>query len=162
MYRLLGGGDMIASVGTEGSTFREAPNRFEAGTPHVAGVIGLGAAIEFLNTIDRTAALEHEAQLLRQTKAGLLAIPEVRLLAPEAEHVALVSFAIDGIHPHDVAQGFSSHSVALRAGHHCAQPLMKALGLSASSRASFGIYSNASDVEAFLAALKKVIAFFKR
>ena len=157
-----GGGDMVRSVQLEGTTFADGPQKFEAGTPNIAGAVGLGAAIDYLDGFESTELLCHEESLLEMLESGLEEFSSVRVLGPKRGHRALVSFVIDGIHPHDIAQFFDHSGIALRAGHHCAQPLMSALGISASTRVSLGIYNSESDVQAFLYALNKCLSFFKR
>ncbi len=160
MPPFLSGGDMILSVRTEGTEFAEIPRRFEAGTPHIAGIIGLGAALTYLEQAGRERIFEHEAKLLRLLERELSEIPEVALLGDSERH-ALVSFTVENIHPHDIAQMLSGDDIAVRAGHHCAQPLMEALGVPASTRASVGMYNDSSDIEVFVESLKRAIGFFR-
>jgi cysteine desulfurase/selenocysteine lyase len=148
------GGEMVASVDYDAARLRDAPYRFEAGTPNIAGVIGLGAAIRWLATLDRAAVAEHEARLHRRLRDGLAALDGVRVVgAPET---AVVAFAVDGAHPHDVATIVDQDGVAIRSGHHCAEPLHRRLGLDASARASLALYSSDADVDALLASLPRV------
>lgn len=148
------GGEMVASVAYEAARLREAPYRFEAGTPNIAGVIGLGAAIEFLAGLDRAAVAAHEARLHARVRGELAALPGVRVLgAPEA---AVVAFTVDGAHPHDVATIVDRAGVAIRSGHHCAEPLHRRLGADASARASLALYSDDADVDQLLAAVARV------
>jgi cysteine desulfurase/selenocysteine lyase len=148
------GGEMVASVDYDAARLRDAPHRFEAGTPNIAGVIGLGAAIRWLDTLDRAAVAEHEARLHRRLRDGLAALDGVRVVgAPEA---AVVAFAVDGAHPHDVATIVDQDGVAIRSGHHCAEPLHRRLGLDASARASLALYSSDADIDALLASLPRV------
>jgi len=144
------GGDMVASVEYTHAQFRDPPARFEGGTPNVAGAIGFGAAARFLASLgpDR---LAHEQRLHRELVAALRAAPGVHVLG-EPEH-ALASFTVDGVHPHDLATLLDQHGVAIRAGHHCAQPLHARLGLTASARASLGVYSNSDDVAQLIDAI---------
>lgn len=153
-----GGGEMIASVSFSGTRFRPPPHRFEAGTPNISGVIGLGAALAYLIGLDRPALAAHEAALHHQLVARLAALPGVTVLgAPEA---AVASFTVDGVHPHDVATLLDQRGVAIRAGHHCAQPLHQRLGLPASCRASLAFHSGADDLDALLDALAGVREVF--
>jgi cysteine desulfurase/selenocysteine lyase len=145
---------MVASVDYERARLREAPHRFEAGTPNIAGVIGLGAAIRYLAGIDRTAAARHEARLHARLREALAAADRVRLVgSPEA---AVVAFTVAGAHPHDVATIVDREGVAIRSGHHCAEPLHRRLGADASSRASLALYNDDSDIDALIAALARV------
>lgn len=145
------GGEMVASVDYQDARWREPPFRFEAGTPDIAGVIGLGAALRWLGRLDRAALAADEAALHARLVAGLRGLPGVRVLgAPER---AVAAFTVDGVHPHDVATIVDRAGVAIRSGHHCAQPLHGRLGVDASARASLGIYNDAADVDALLEAL---------
>lgn len=148
------GGEMVAHVDYDRARLREPPFRFEAGTPNIAGVIGLGAAIRYLATIDRAAAARHEARLHARLRAALAAEDRVRLVgAPEA---AVVAFTVAGAHPHDVATIVDREGVAIRSGHHCAEPLHHRLGTDASCRASLALYNDDSDVDALIRALARV------
>lgn len=155
----LGGGEMIADVFEDGVTFADVPHKFEAGTPSIADVIGLGAAIDWMTGLDRTAVMEHEKALLDRATQGLSAMDGVRILGTAQEKGAILSFAADWAHPHDIAQILDRYGVAVRAGHHCAQPLMRRMGVSASARASFAVYNTANDVDAFIGALNKAREF---
>jgi cysteine desulfurase/selenocysteine lyase len=155
----LGGGEMIADVFEDGVTFADVPHKFEAGTPSIADVIGLGAAIDWMSGLDRTAVMEHEKSLLDRATQGLSAMDGVRILGTAQEKGAILSFAADWAHPHDIAQILDRYGVAVRAGHHCAQPLMRRMGVSASARASFAVYNTPEDVDAFLSALNKAREF---
>lgn len=155
----LGGGEMIADVFEDGVTFADVPHKFEAGTPSIADVIGLGAAIDWMSGLDRTAVMEHEKSLLDRATQGLSAMDGVRILGTTQEKGAILSFAADWAHPHDIAQILDRYGVAVRAGHHCAQPLMRRMGVSASARASFAVYNTPEDVDAFLSALNKAREF---
>jgi cysteine desulfurase/selenocysteine lyase len=141
-----GGGDMIETVTFEKSTFQPPPQRFEAGTPDISGAIGLDLAIGFIESIGRDTIYDHEKALTRYTTERLAAIPGVHVVEAGAQSIGVVSFTVDGVHPHDLATVLDTHNVAVRAGHHCAQPLMDRLGLAATTRASFGVYSDESDV----------------
>ena len=148
------GGEMVASVSYEAARYRDPPHRFEAGTPDIAGVIGLGAAVAYLRSLDRAAVMRHEARLHGKLRAALAAADGVRVLGdPEA---AVVAFTVDGAHPHDVATIVDREGVAIRAGHHCAEPLHTRLGVSSSARASLALYSDDADLDALAAALAHV------
>ncbi|MEH3105835.1 MAG: cysteine desulfurase [Sphingomonas fennica] len=140
-----GGGAMIDRVSFEGTTYAPPPARFEAGTPHIVGALGLHAAIEYVEGIGLEAIHAHETALVAEARAALGAIDGVRLLGPE-QSAGIVSFAIEGVHPHDVGTILDEGRVAIRAGHHCAQPLMRALGVEATARASFGVYNGPGDI----------------
>lgn len=158
----MGGGEMIGEVTTEGSTWAEAPRRFEAGTPPITEVIGLGAAAEYLAAVGMDAVRDHEVAL---TAYALDALNDVEGLSvygptePEARGCP-ISFALDGVHPHDVAQFLDSRGVCVRAGHHCTKPLMRHLGVIATARASTHLYSTTDDIDALVAALRDCRAYF--
>ncbi len=154
-----GGGEMIAEVSEDGVVYADVPHKFEAGTPAIADVIGLGAAIDWVNHLDRMAALTHERALLDRAEAGLAEIDGIRLFGRTQGKGAIVSFLIDGAHPHDLAQLMDKYGVAVRAGHHCAHPLMKRYGVPGTVRASFAPYNTVEEVDAFLAALHKAKSF---
>jgi cysteine desulfurase / selenocysteine lyase len=155
MDPFLTGGDMIASVDFQEATWNELPWKFEAGTPMIAEAVGLGAAVEYLSQLGMDRVREHERELTAQMLAGLSELPGARIVGPpEAEaRGGLVSFTLEGLHPHDVAELVGREGVCIRAGHHCAQPLMRCLHVSATARASVGVYNEPSDVDALLAAL---------
>jgi cysteine desulfurase/selenocysteine lyase len=153
------GGEMVATVDHERARLREPPHRFEAGTPNIAGVIGLGAAIRYLAGIDRAAAARHEARLHARLREALAAAPGVRVLGePEA---GVVAFRVAGAHPHDVATIVDREGVAIRSGHHCAEPLHRRLGADASARASLALYNDDADVDALISALARVREVFR-
>jgi len=156
MPPFMGGGDMILSVSFEEICFNKPPYRFEAGTPNIAGAIGLGAAIEYVNAIGFDAIREHEHKLLVEATAALEAIDGVRIVGTAKEKVAIISFVIEGVHPHDTGSIFDSCGVAIRAGHHCAQPLMTRFGLPATARAAFSIYNTSEDVARLVEAVHRV------
>ena len=148
------GGEMVASVDYERARLREPPYRFEAGTPNIAGVIGLGAAIRYVEGLDRAAVAAHEARLHRRLRTSLAAEDRVRVLGdPEA---AVVAFIVDGAHPHDVATIVDREGVAIRSGHHCAEPLHHRFGVDASARASLALYNDDADIDALIASLARV------
>lgn len=149
-----GGGDMIEQVSFERITFRMPPARFEAGTPAIAEAAGLGAAIDYFGALDHADLEAHEQALLKCATAGLLDIPGVEIQGTAPHKVSLVSFTLEGVHPHDLASILDAHGVAIRAGHHCAQPLMRHLGKVATARASFAFYNTLDEVKVFLDAVK--------
>ena len=155
-----GGGEMIATVTFEKTTYADLPHKFEAGTPNIVGAIGLGAAIDYLDTIDRDAAHAHEMALLAYTNEKFAAMNNVRIYGTAPEKVGLVSFTIDGVHPHDVGTILDHDGIAVRAGHHCAQPVMDHFGVPATTRASFGLHSDFDDVDALIAGIKLVQEIF--
>jgi cysteine desulfurase / selenocysteine lyase len=156
------GGHMIASVSLDETRWAQSPAKFEAGTSNIAEAIGLGAAVDFLRDIGMDHVRAHERELAAYTLDRLRAVPGVTLHGPSdtAERGAVVSFAVDGIHPHDVAEILGRRGVCVRAGHHCAQPLMRRLGVGATSRASFGVHNTHEDVDALLAGLADVQKVF--
>ena len=155
-----GGGEMILSVSIESSTYNGLPAKFEAGTPNISGAIGLGAALEFVEALGRPAIAAHEHGLLTLASAGLAALPGVRLVGTAPGKAAVVSFTMDGIHPHDIGTILDSEGIAIRTGHHCAMPVMEYFGLPATARASFGCYSNAQDVERLVQGVLRVREMF--
>jgi cysteine desulfurase/selenocysteine lyase len=154
------GGGMIRNVSFEETTFAPVPARFEAGTPPIAQVIGLGAALRYVESLDWAAVQDHEAALTRRALDGLLTIGGVRLIGTPARRVGVVSFVLEGIHPHDVGTVLDLHGVAVRAGHHCAQPLMKRFGVPATVRASFAVYNNDADVDCLIAGVRETRKVF--
>ena len=156
MEPFLTGGDMIASVGLQETTWNELPFKFEAGTPPIAEAVGLAAAVEYLSALGMERVREHERALTELMLARLAEVPGVRVVGPPAgrERGALASFTVEGMHPHDVAELLGREGVCVRAGHHCAQPLMRCLGVSATARASLGVYNDESDIDALVAALQ--------
>ncbi len=155
-----GGGGMIQSVTFEETTYAPVPARFEAGTPPIAQVVGFGAALEYLGGLNREQVDAHEADLLAYATDQLLRLPRVRVFAATAERVSVLSFMLDGIHPHDVGTVLDLHGVAVRASHHCAQPLMRRLGVPGTVRASFGLYNTRSEVDALIEGLREVRQVF--
>ncbi len=154
-----GGGEMILSVSYEQSTYKKAPHKFEAGTPNIAGAIGLGAAVDYLEGIGRAAIFEHDRALTKHALAGLRALPGVRVLGP-AERGGLVGFVMEAAHPHDLTTFADQHGLALRGGHHCNQPLMKKLRLPGTTRASFYFYNTQAEVDRMLEILAEAVRFF--
>jgi cysteine desulfurase/selenocysteine lyase len=156
-----GGGDMIETVGIERSTYAPLPNKFEAGTPNIAGVVGLGAALGWIEAAGRDRIEAHEADLLAYALERLPEVDGLSIVGAPAERAGVVSFVMDGAHPHDIGTILdASHGVAIRAGHHCAQPLMARLGLVATARASFAAYNTREDVDVLVDGLKQVRAVF--
>ena len=154
-----GGGAMIDRVSFAGTTFAGPPQRFEAGTPAIVEVIGLGAAIDYVESIGISAIHAHETTLVSQLRDELRHLNDVTLFGPE-DSAGIVSFALEGVHPHDLGTILDEENVAIRAGHHCAQPLMDHLGVSATARASFGIYSDQSDIAALLRGIERTKRIF--
>jgi cysteine desulfurase / selenocysteine lyase len=157
-----GGGEMIHEVGLERSTWAQVPHKFEAGTPNVAGAIGLAAAADFLESIGHQAAWAHEQALVRHGMERLRAVDGLTLYGPEnpEDRTAVFSFKIDGVHPHDVATILNEHGIAIRAGHHCAQPLMRRLGVPATTRASCHLYNTTDELDRLAEALDSVKRIF--
>jgi cysteine desulfurase / selenocysteine lyase len=150
-----GGGDMIASVTFEKTTYNTLPYKFEAGTPNIAGVVGFGAAVEYLNGIDREAARAHEDRLLAHATGLVSAVPGVRVIGQARERTSVLSFVMDGIHPHDIGTVLDNEGVAIRTGQHCAQPVMDRFGVVSTARASFAFYNTREDVDALVSAVFK-------
>lgn len=155
-----GGGDMIASVTFEKTTYKEPPHRFEAGTPAIAEVIGLGAAVDYLSTIGMSRIAAYENELLAYATEKLSTINSLKIIGTAKKKAAIISFALVDAHPHDIGTILDRQGIAIRAGHHCAQPLMEHLGIAATARASFGLYNTKKDVDALVAAVKKVQEIF--
>ncbi len=155
-----GGGEMIRKVTFERTEYAEPPFKFEAGTPNIAGAVGLGAAIDYLEAMDREAAAAHEADLLEAATAALSEVPGLRLIGTAREKTGVVSFVLDGVHAHDVGTILDREGVAVRTGHHCAQPLMSRFGVAATARASFAFYNTRDEVERLLAAIVRVRQVF--
>lgn len=156
MPPFMGGGDMILSVSFEEICYNKPPYRFEAGTPNIAGAVGLGRAIDYVTAIGFDRIQEHEQNLLRGATAALEGIDGVRIIGTAEKKAAVISFVIDGVHPHDIGSIVDSCGVAIRAGHHCAQPLMTRFGLPATARTAFSIYNSEDDIERLTAAVHKV------
>ncbi|MEW4468621.1 SufS family cysteine desulfurase [Parasphingorhabdus sp. JC815] len=154
-----GGGSMIDRVSFDGTTFAPPPGRFEAGTPHISGVVGLDAAIQYVEEIGLDVISAHENATLALAREALSTIDNVRVFGPD-KGMGILSFAVGDVHPHDVATILDEGNVAIRAGHHCAQPLMDHMGVPATARASFGIYSDAEDVAALARGVERVLKIF--
>ncbi len=159
MHPVQGGGAMIDRVTFERTTYAPPPARFEAGTPHIVGALGLHAAIDYVESIGLEAIHAHETALVAATREALGRINSVRLLGPD-DAAGIVSFMVEGVHPHDVGTILDEERVAIRAGHHCAQPLMDVLGVPATARASFGVYNGRADVDALIRGLERVSRIF--
>jgi len=155
-----GGGDMIRSVTFEKTTYAGLPNKFEAGTPAIASQIGLGAAIDYLNSIDREQAATHEHELLHYATERLKAIEGVRIIGTAREKTSVLSFVIDDIHPHDIGTILDQEGIAVRAGHHCAQPVMQRFNIPATARASFAFYNTKEEVGVLARTIEKVVEIF--
>ena len=155
-----GGGEMIQSVTFDETTYNDVPHKFEAGTPNIAGVIGLGAALDYVDGIglDRIAAYEHE--LLAHATHALAAIPQVRLIGTARHKAAVLAFVVDDIHAHDVGTVVDQEGIAIRTGHHCAQPVIDRFGLTATARASFAFYNTREEIDALAAAIRRVLEVF--
>jgi cysteine desulfurase / selenocysteine lyase len=157
-----GGGDMILSVTFEKTIFQEPPHSFEAGTPDISGAIGLARALEYIEGLDPAAIAAHEAELTGYGVDRLSRMPGVALVKAGQRRLGILSFDVEGIHPHDLAQVLDERGVAVRAGHHCAQPLLDKLGFAATTRASLGVYNDESDIDALCAAIEAAQALFTR
>ncbi len=160
MPPFMGGGDMIASVTFEKTTYNVLPAKFEAGTPHIEGAVGIGVAIDYLNSIglDRIAGYEHE--LLEYATEVIGPIPGIRIIGTAREKASVLSFTLDNIHPHDIGTILDQEGIAIRAGHHCAQPVMKRFGIPATARASFAFYNTKEEVDALAEGIQKAIEIF--
>jgi cysteine desulfurase/selenocysteine lyase len=157
-----GGGDMIRSVSFDRTLYRKPPYKFEAGTPNIAGAIGLGAAVEFLESIGIENIMKHERELTAHATRALQAVDGLRLLGNPGIRAGVLSFVLEGIHPHDIAAILDREGVAIRAGHHCAQPLIEHLGVPATARISFGVYNTEEDTEALIRGLASVKKVFQQ
>jgi cysteine desulfurase/selenocysteine lyase len=155
-----GGGDMIRTVTFEKTTYAGLPNKFEAGTPAIASNIGLGAAIDYLNSIDREAAFAYEEELLKYATERLSAIEGVRIIGTAREKASVISFTIENVHPHDIGTILDQSGIAVRAGHHCAQPVMQFFQVPATARASFAFYNTREEVDVLVNSIQKVIDVF--
>ena len=155
-----GGGEMIVSVTLEKSTFKKPPHRFEAGTPNIAGAIGLRAAIDYIEAIGRPAIFEHDSQLADYAANRLAELPGTRVFGPKEERGALVGFVMDAAHPHDLTTFADQYGLALRGGHHCNQPLMRRFGVSGTTRASFYFYNTTEEIDRMMEILHAAVRFF--
>jgi len=155
-----GGGEMIVSVTLEKSAFKKAPHRFEAGTPNIAGAIGLAAAIDYVESIGRAAIFEHDSHLARYAVERLAELPGMRVLGPSAERGALVGFVMEAAHPHDLTTFADQYGLAMRGGHHCNQPLMRRFALPGTTRASFYFYNTKEEIDRMIEILRDAVRFF--
>jgi cysteine desulfurase/selenocysteine lyase len=160
MNPFMGGGEMIRNVTMEKSTWNDIPWKFEAGTPNIAQVIGLGAAIDYLNTLGMKSIVDYENNLLSYGHEKLQKIPGLTIYGANKDKGAVISFNIKNIHPHDVAHILDTSGIAIRAGHHCAQPIMKHLGVPATNRASFYIYNTFDEIDSLIEGLNKTVDLF--
>jgi cysteine desulfurase/selenocysteine lyase len=151
-----GGGEMIRRVSFEGTTFAKAPTKFEAGTPHIAGAVGLKAAMDYVDGVGLDAIHAHELDLLEYATEAVAEVPGLRIIGTAAEKTGILSFVLEGIHPHDIGTILDHHGVAVRTGHHCAQPVMQHYGVPATTRASFGLYNTRDEVDALVRGLHEV------
>ncbi len=157
-----GGGDMIRSVTFEKTTYKDIPERFEAGTPNIVGVIGLAAAIEFIESVGPEKIEAYEEELLDYATNTLESVESLSIIGKSPEKAGVVSFMLGDIHPHDIGTFLDNEGIAIRAGHHCAQPLMKRLGIPGTARASFGLYNTRKEVDKLAAVLRDITTFFAR
>ncbi len=155
-----GGGDMISSVSFDGTTYNRIPHKFEAGTPNIAGVIGMGTAIDYLESLDESGRLDHEEELLRHATEVIDSIPEARIIGRAKERTGVLSFVLGDIHPHDIGTILDREGIAIRAGHHCTQPLMDRLGVPATARASVSFYNTLGEIDALGAGIRRVLEVF--
>jgi len=155
-----GGGEMIVSVTLEKSSFKKPPHRFEAGTPNIAGAIGLAAAIDYLEGIGRSSIAEHDAQLTSYALDRFVDLPGMRILGPSGERGAILGFVMEGVHPHDLTTFADQRGLALRGGHHCNQPLMRRFGLPGTTRASFYFYNTTAEIDRMIDILREAARFF--
>jgi cysteine desulfurase / selenocysteine lyase len=155
-----GGGDMIRSVTFEKTTYNKIPHKFEAGTPDMSGAIGLNAALEYLNGLGMGNIAAHEAELLAYATDAVSAIPGIRLIGTAKERAGVLSFVMDGVHPHDIGTILDQEGIAIRTGHHCAQPVMERFGIDATARASFGLYNTKQEIDALVHGIHKVKEVF--
>jgi cysteine desulfurase/selenocysteine lyase len=156
-----GGGDMILSVTFEKTKYNHLPYKFEAGTPHIEGVIGLGAALDYVTKIGLGAIAAHEHDVLVHGTEVLSAIPGLRLIGTAREKAGVLSFDLEGVHPHDIGTILDQEGIAIRTGHHCAQPVMDRFGVPATARASLALYNTKEEMDALAAGLKKVAEVFR-
>ena len=151
---------MISSVSFEGTVYNTIPYKFEAGTPNIAGIIGLGAAVDYLTNIGFDKLIRHEQALLSYATQSVMDIPGVRIIGNALEKTGILSFVLEGVHPHDIGSILDLQGVAIRTGHHCTMPLMKYFGISATARASFGLYNTKAEVDKLVAEILHVKEVF--
>lgn len=155
-----GGGDMIRSVTFEKTTYNNIPHKFEAGTPDMAGAVGLKSALEYLNELGLNNIAAHEAELLAYATEAISAIPGIRVIGTAKEKTGVLSFVMEGVHPHDIGTILDQEGIAIRTGHHCAQPVMECFGVDATARASFGLYNTKQEIDALVCGIEKVREVF--
>ena len=155
-----GGGDMISSVTFEKTTYNELPYKFEAGTPDIAGAIGLGAALKYIGDLGMDNVAAHEHELLAYATEAVGAIPGVRLIGTASERAGVLSFMLEGVHPHDLGTILDREGIAIRTGHHCAQPVMDRFGIAATARASFAVYNTKEEVDALVKGIRSAHEVF--
>ena len=155
-----GGGDMIASVSFERTRYKPPPHRFEAGTPHIAGAVGLAAAIDYVNGVGWDWIAAHERELVDDATSMLSRVPGLRIIGTARDKAGILSFVMDDVHPHDIGTILDREGVAIRTGHHCCQPLMDRLGIPATARVSLALYNTRDDIDALAAALQTVREVF--
>ena len=155
-----GGGDMISSVTFEKTIYNRVPHKFEAGTPDIAGAVGLKAALDYLDELGKENISRHELELLTYATKAVSAIPGIRVIGTAKEKTGVLSFVMDDIHPHDIGTVLDQEGIAVRTGHHCAQPVMKRFGVEATVRASFGLYNTKQEVDALVRGIQKVREVF--
>lgn len=160
MPPFMGGGDMIKTVSFEKTTFADLPSKFEPGTPNIAGVVGWGAALDFMLEMDMNAAWRHEDELLNVTTERLLQVPGLKILGNAKDKVAVISFVMDAAHPHDIGTVLDQQAIAIRTGHHCCMPLMKRLGINGTARASLAMYNTHEEIDYLVRGLDRVIEVF--
>jgi cysteine desulfurase/selenocysteine lyase len=156
-----GGGDMIREVTFEKTTFNDIPNKFEAGTPNIAGSIGLGVAVKYLNSFDINDIISHEVNLLNYATKKLLEIDGLKIIGTAKNKSAVISFVVDGVHPYDIGTMLDTQGIAIRTGHHCTQPIMRRYNLPATARISFGIYNTIQEVDYLIEALNKILKMIR-
>jgi cysteine desulfurase / selenocysteine lyase len=161
MPPFLGGGEMVQSVSWKGTTWAPVPGKFEAGTPNIEGAVGFGAAIDYLSDLDRNAVAAHEQQLLSYATEGIAAIPGARIIGRARNKAPIVSFTLKDVHAHDIGTVLDHHGVEIRAGHHCAQPLLERFGVPATARVSLALYNDAADIDALLVGLDATRELFR-
>jgi len=156
-----GGGDMILSVSFEKTTYNALPYKFEAGTPNIAGSIGLGVALDYVSSIGLSNIAAHEQDLLHYATSRLMEVDGLRIIGTAAEKASVISFTLEGVHPHDIGTILDQEGIAIRTGHHCAQPLMMRFNVPATGRASFALYNTREEADALVAGLHKVVEVFR-
>jgi cysteine desulfurase/selenocysteine lyase len=156
-----GGGDMISSVTFEKTTWNVLPYKFEAGTPNIAGAVGFGAAVDYLTGVGIENVTAHEEELLAYATRELSALPGLNVIGTAREKIGVLSFTLDGIHPHDVGTVLDQEGIAIRTGHHCAQPVMEFFGIPATARASLALYNTRGEIDALAEGIRKVLRMFR-